>query len=169
MGHYTPSVSVRPRNASGHAPHYPITPNFASVFPQEPAYPNWPNPPSMDAQSQPRLTVGSPNYNPHPGQGSLGYVSASFPTVPTQGQQMPIVGYSLPPVLQGVVGIGPSSTPQLPPGTSSGAEYPGPSKPFQCPQCGLAFDRNYRLVTHMNTHSNNKPFVCGGSCGDELW
>jgi uncharacterized Zn-finger protein len=109
-----------------------------------------------------------PQYLVH---GSFQYDSPAFPTVPSQGHHghhVPMMSYS-PQAAHPMAAIRRSPTPQLLPGVSNIAEYPGPSKPFECSECGAAFDRSYRLTEHMNIHDNKKPHVCGGKCGEESW
>ncbi|KAF7311519.1 hypothetical protein MKEN_01054200 [Mycena kentingensis (nom. inval.)] len=46
------------------------------------------------------------------------------------------------------------------------AHYPpSPAREFTCEFCPLAFDRNYDLKRHTETHSGEKPYVCDQGCG----
>lgn len=40
---------------------------------------------------------------------------------------------------------------------------------FHCPICIRTFERRGRLDAHLNSHSRNKPHVCGGKCGVMSW
>ncbi|KAF8575107.1 hypothetical protein K439DRAFT_772887 [Ramaria rubella] len=53
--------------------------------------------------------------------------------------------------------------PGLPPPSSSPTYPASPSRPFQCEQCALSFDRSHDLKRHRESHSGARPYVCA-SC-----
>ncbi|KAF8520472.1 hypothetical protein BU17DRAFT_46583 [Hysterangium stoloniferum] len=46
----------------------------------------------------------------------------------------------------------------------SSVVYPSsPSRPYQCDQCALSFDRSHDLKRHRDSHTGARPFACA-SC-----
>ena len=46
------------------------------------------------------------------------------------------------------------------------AHVPDSEKPFKCSHCDKGFAKKDTLRTHMNTHTNARPYACRHECGE---
>jgi hypothetical protein len=113
------------------------------------------------------------NYDPAPMPGYPGLFPVVPPPVIKVFYNQPDCNY---PMIAGTQFTGSTAISGMeisvnPPGSLEPIVAPNGTGPgrFQCLICLRWFSRRCRMDACQNSHTNNRPYVCNGQCGEALW